>query len=228
MTTQDTGTVSTDAGAAQTADASTLLTSTPPAPDSTQPATPPADGSTAPAADAGQPTPPQGEQAGEAKPEGDKGAKDGDKPADAPIVYDFKAPEGMELAPADLEAFTSIAQELKLPPEQAQKVVDLAVKREQARITEHADQVKAWGAQVSTDKELGKAENLAAARTAINQFGSPELKALLNTSGLGNHPELVRFALRVGRAISEDGIHLGRGDAPAVKDPAKVLYPNQA
>ena len=64
------------------------------------------------------------------------------------------------------------------------------------------------------------------AKKAFDQFGTPELKTFLNDTGLGNHPELVRWAFRVGGALSEDGIVKGRqGDGTSSDDLAAILYP---
>ena len=71
-------------------------------------------------------------------------------------------------------------------------------------------------------KQLG--ENLAIARKAID-LGPPELKELLNSSGLGNHPEVVKLAYKVGKAISEDRFVTGSPKGPS-NDPAKKLFPN--
>ena len=83
---------------------------------------------------------------------------------------------------------------------------------------------------MKTDAEIGGdklPENLAVARKALETFGTPELKALLNESGLGNHPEVIRFFYRSGKAISEDRVIRG-GAAGQPTDPAKRMFPNQA
>ena len=52
-----------------------------------------------------------------------------------------------------------------------------------------------WAADVKADKEIGGdnlISNLSAAQRALDQFGTPELKEYLNTTGLGNHPDLVK------------------------------------
>jgi hypothetical protein len=93
----------------------------------------------------------------------------------------------------------------------------------------HAQLVETWTEQVKTDKEIGGdklAENLGVARKAIDTFGSPELKALLNSTGLGNHPEVVKLAFKVGKAISEDGFVSGSPKGNTTNDPAKKLFPN--
>ena len=62
---------------------------------------------------------------------------------------------------------------------------------------------------------------------AIETFGTPELRSLLDSTGMGNHPEVVRLALKIGKAISEDTIVRGRNTpSGGAKDPASVLYGN--
>lgn len=167
----------------------------------------------------------KGEANAETKPSDDAGKADGEKAID-PAAYEFKAPEGMELDAASVDDFRAVAAELKLSPEAAQKVVDIAIKREQARAEAFATQVQAWGDEVRADKDIGGAkldENLGVARKAIDQFGSPELKSLLDSTGMGNHPEVVRMMVRIGRAISEDKIVRGNTSATP-KDHAALLY----
>lgn len=163
-------------------------------------------------------------------PAGDKSgteAKPGDKPAAGDVTYEFKAPEGVTLDTESVTEFTAIAKDLKLPPEAAQKIVDLAVKREAARADAYQAQVKAWAEDVAKDKELSKPEVQADARKAIETFGTPELQALLNSTGLGNHPELVRVMANIGKAISEDKV-LGKGGGGdnQPRDAASILYGN--
>lgn len=143
----------------------------------------------------------------------------------APIDYKFETPEGVTFDEARLGEFTEIAKDLKLPKEAAQKVLDLAVKHEQARAEAFANQVQKWADEVKADKELGSTENLAAAVKAVDAFGTPELKELLNSTGMGNHPEVVRLMAKIGKAISEDKLIAGRtGGNVAPRDLASVLY----
>ncbi len=160
----------------------------------------------------------------QAKPE-DAGAKvDGEKPADAPIVYDFKAPEGVELDASAVERFKAVAGDLKMPADQAQKVVDLYADLRKAETDAFVKQVETWGEETKADKEYGGdklPETLASARKVIDTFGTPEFKSLLDSSGMGNHPEVVKLLAKVGKAISEDGFIRG-----APKGPAKSFYDN--
>ena len=123
------------------------------------------------------------------------------------VEYAFKTPDGTPPLDAKrVEAFTALAKELKLPADAAQKVVDMAAAEAQAAAEAHTTLVQSWADEVKADKVLG-GDNLEAsavvARKAID-LGPPELKALLNSTGLGNHPAVFKWAYAVGKALSED------------------------
>jgi hypothetical protein len=165
--------------------------------------------------------------------EGKQDSTDNSAKGDAPVVpesYEFKMPEGVELDKAAADDFSVIAKELKLSQADAQRIADVAVKMQQKQAETHASMVKGWAESCKTDKEFGGdnlQQNLSVARKAIDTFGSPELKALLNSSGLGNHPEVVRFAFKAGKAISEDTF-VQSGSRTPTPDASleKRLYPN--
>jgi hypothetical protein len=162
----------------------------------------------------------------------DAGTKTDDTTATTPEVpesYDLQMPEGVELDKAAADEFTAIAKELKLDQTAAQKLADIGAKMAQRQVEAHAKLVETWTEQVKTDKDLGGDkldENLGIARKAIDTFGSPELKELLNSTGLGNHPEVVKLAFKVGKAISEDGFVQGKAPNSVSNDPAKKMFPN--
>lgn len=153
-----------------------------------------------------------------------------EKPQGAPEAYEFKAPEGRQFDPKVLEGFSEAAKELNLPQEAAQAMLDkiapaLAAKQEEAL----ANVREQWQNDSKADKEFGGdklTENLALAKKAIDTFGTPELRTLLDETGLGNHPELIRAFVRAGKAISEDGFVPGRSGNVAQADPAKRMFPN--
>lgn len=164
-------------------------------------------------------------------------AKPDDKPAGAPEKYEFKAPEGTPLDTELLGEFEGIARELNLPQDKAQLVVDKLAPKVAERMAAQQSQVvqqarTEWAESARADKEFGGDNlpaNLAVAQKAMTTFGTPELRALLNDSGLGNHPEVIRAFYRAGKAISEDSrvVNGQQGNQPAGKDLAKSLYPNQ-
>lgn len=162
---------------------------------------------------------------GTAKPDGDKATQG------APEKYEFKT-EGFQ--PEVMTEFEGIARELNLPQEAAQKMLDkMGPKIAQAQ-QDAIQRVQAeWTQAAQTDKEFGGEklqENLATAKKALETFGSPELVKMLNETGLGNNPEMIRAFYRAGKAISEDKfVPAGSGKGPhGSTDLASKLYPNQA
>lgn len=147
---------------------------------------------------------------------------------------DFAFEEGKALDTELADDIKATAKELGLTQSQAQKLADLALKRTESAQSKQAEMLAQardeWAGQAQADKEFGGdaiEANLAMARKALDTFGTPELKALLNESGLGNHPEVIRFFYRSGKAISEDRVIRG-GAAGQPTDPAKRMFPNQA
>ena len=105
---------------------------------------------------------------------------------------------------------------------------DVGARMAQRQAEQHAKLVESWVEEVKTDREIGGDkldENLGIARQAMDAFGSPELKELLNRSGLGNHPAVVKAFYNAGKRISTDRMVTGTprgGDT----DTAKKLFPN--
>jgi hypothetical protein len=172
----------------------------------------------------------------EAKAAAEKAATDAAAEKAAPEKYEFTAPEGVTLDPELLGEFEAFAKEQKLSQVDAQKVADMGVKMAQKFSAQQVDAVEKaaaeWTASSTADKEFGGEkldENLAISKKALDAFGTPELRALLNDSRLGNHPEVIRFMYRAGKAISEDRMVTGgAGPATAATSTAKALYPNQS
>ena len=59
-------------------------------------------------------------------------------------------------------------------------------------------------------------------RVDLDLFGTPELKTYLNDTGLGNHPDLVKAFVKIGKAMSEDGMVDGSNQGQ--RSAAEVLY----
>lgn len=146
-----------------------------------------------------------------------------------PEKYEFKAPEGTEYDPEVLESFSAAAKEAGLTQDAAQKLIE---KMAPALSVRQADQIQAvhkeWQEGSKADKEFGGEhlpENLGVARKALDTFGTPELRKLLDETGLGNHPEVIRLLYRTGKAISEDKFVSGSPGGKAGVDATNVLYP---
>tara|TARA_B100002052_G_scaffold5759_1_gene4938 strand:- start:1625 stop:2293 length:669 start_codon:yes stop_codon:yes gene_type:complete len=162
-------------------------------------------------------------------------------PQGAPETYEFNTKitdESSELDPEVVTAFGEVAKELDLPQDAAQKVLDKVAPVIQAKQAKVLEQAKTdWATDSQADKEFGGenlAENLNIAKTALDAFGSKALKSLLHETGFGNHPEIIRFMYKAGKAISEDS-YVGNSEGAMSQgaDPkdfnsiANALYSNQ-
>lgn len=152
------------------------------------------------------------------------------KPEGAPESYEFKAEEGQAFDDQVIGAFSEVAKELNLSQDAAQKVLDKMAPVIASRQAEQISAAQAaWTESAKTDKEYGGeklTENLAVAKQALDQFGTPELRTLLEESGLGNHPEVIRMFYRTGKAISEDRFVSGSRANGTPSDPAKRMFPS--
>lgn len=162
------------------------------------------------------------------------------KPVGAPETYEaFKAPEGVELAAPVLDVFQGAARKLNMSQEQAQEFLNelapvVAKHNSEAINAIQQKAVKQWHQESQSDKEFGGDQfeaNLAVARRAMApEIATPALKKLLNDSGLGNHPEVIRWMFRVGKHLGQDSKHITgsaqTGGAP--KSATEVLWPTTA
>lgn len=158
-------------------------------------------------------------------------AKDGDDKVDgkAPEAYEkFSLPEGYEYDEKLAGDFGGVAKELGLSQDKAQKLVDHYIQLTQKAIQVHNERSaqisEEWKTSAETDKEYGGAkfaENMAVAKKALESFGTPELTKHLNESGLGNHPEIIRFCWKVGKLLADD--HQPDDLSGRMKDPNKKL-----
>lgn len=157
-----------------------------------------------------------------------------------PEAYELVAPEGFALDADSVAAFTPVAKELGLTNDAANKLMPVAAQFAQ-RITDQANkavidavvqQRADWAKSALADAEIGgspeqHAEVKAVAAKALDDFGGADFRAFLNETGLGNHPEMIRFIYRAGKAIGEEArVYRADAAAPVKRDAAELLYPN--
>lgn len=175
---------------------------------------------------------PGADAAPETKPNADAkpDPKDEGKPEGAPEAYDFKAPEGIELDAGVMDAFSAAAKELNLPQDAAQKMVDKVAPIWAQQQQTAFEGIKAeWADASRADPEFGGDklnENLAVAKSALEKYGTPELLQLFESSGLGNHPEVIRFLYRTGKTTTEDNFVVGGNTNSNAQSTAQRMYPN--
>ena len=89
--------------------------------------------------------------------------------------------------------------------------------------------VEGWKNESKSDSEYGQDKfdaSIETASKALDTFGDDSLLEILETTGLGNHPAMVRFVVKVGQALSEDNPMSGHGSGQAKEVPVEdILYP---
>ncbi len=137
-------------------------------------------------------------------------------------------PEDISFQPAQVEAFKNLAGELKLSAEQVQKLVDFETQSARENAAKIADEKRqtltAWAQQTKALYGANLEKEISFALCAANTFGGPEFRALLEDTGLGNHPVMIRTLVGIGRCISEDACPGGQPAAPQDKTFAEALY----
>ena len=146
-----------------------------------------------------------------------------------PVAYDFKSSQG-KVDPGVLTKFEGLARELNLTQESASKLIDeIAPEMAKAQDARVEAAKTGWLEAAKIDKEFGGEkleENMAIAKKALDSFGSPELTKMLNESGLGNHPEIIRAFYRAGLQITSGKFVPAGGAATKASNPASKLYPS--
>lgn len=172
------------------------------------------------------------DEGGEDTKEDEKGTepKEDDKGSDAPEEYDLKLPEDSQLDPSVTEEIADFAREQGFSNEQAQALLDRESNAVASYIEAQDEQVKeireSWLGTSEKDKEIGGdgfKENVELAKRAVDKYGSDEFRQALDETGFGNHPEVLRTFVRIGKAMGEDNI-VSPGSGTGSKGGKKSFY----
>jgi len=162
-------------------------------------------------------------------PEAEDGVNEVKAEAGAPETYtDFSLPDGYSVDEGMLNDYQGYAKDNNLSQEAAQAGIDLVVKMKTEEAEGYIRQQQTWVDSIKVDKDFGgdKFEaSVAVAHKARDKYASPELIDLLDSSGLGNHPEVFRLFHNVGKSLSEDSLVTGSAGNQA-QSHEKVLYPD--
>lgn len=94
---------------------------------------------------------------------------------------------------------------------------------------QHGKEVQQWRQMTADDPEIGGGRlqvSVARAQWALNRFDPDRvLGQWMEQSGLGNHPEVIRFFNRVADAVSDDSVVEGRV-ARSMPSLEERMYPN--
>ena len=191
-----------------------------------------------------------GSDAGDEDGDGDgSGDGDGDASEGAPEAYDLTT-EGVDLDPEMIAEAEPILRELNLTNDQAKKFVPIAAKLMDRAVDATVNDIvakgnaqrKEWLDSAKAADDIGGAKwdaTMHMAAKGLDALGfvkadkdknveAHPFRLVLETTGFGNHPDMIRMAAKLGELVSEDGDFV-RADAssPAAKgDVAKRLYPN--
>lgn len=186
---------------------------------------------------------------GDAGDDDGSGDGDGDASEGAPEAYDLTT-EGVELDPEMVAEAEPILRELNLSNDAAKKFVPIAAKMMDRAVEATVNDIvakgnaqrKAWLDEAKGADDIGGAKwdaTMHMAAKGLDALGfvkadkdknveAHPFRLALESTGFGNHPDMIRMAAKLGELVSEDGDFV-RADAsaPGAKDDvAKRLYPN--
>ncbi len=126
------------------------------------------------------------------------------------VKYELKAPENSKFTAERLKEVEAFAVAHKLNPAQAQEILNREAKSEAASELAQFNRLEAkkveWEALTKADPEIG-GEKLTAILPIAQQgykLAPPVVIEFLEASGLGSHPELIKFFYKIGKSGMAD------------------------
>ena len=95
-------------------------------------------------------------------------------------------------------------------------------------ISDHEARADAWLEETKADPEFAGEklnEHCEFAKRAINEFGGEEMHKILNETGYGNHPGVLRTFAKIGRLMQSDKL-INSSSSYEATSTAEILYPN--
>lgn len=143
---------------------------------------------------------------------------------DKPDDYKFDTPENVKLDGDRIAAWRKTLHEAGVSQAQANKIVGAAIAEEQGRAKAHQDQLAEWEKQTKIELGANFDKEINHARYALRELDKDnKLSELLESTGLGSHPQIVGILARAGALLGERG---PRGQGAVAS--ATSLSPDQA
>lgn len=137
-----------------------------------------------------------------------------------PESYQLSVPENLGLEESDLTMLQGDMRGMGLSNEQANGVLAMAAKNQQAALERYSMQVEGWKDATRSDPEIGGDKLDATVRYAMSALGSfdtdGKILDMLVQSGYANNPDVIRLLSRMGKALGEDVAVTGRGQGNQV------------
>ena len=132
---------------------------------------------------------------------------------ETPDGYNF----GTEPGDNRLDFFKDAVHKIGLTQDQATNMLQLyaAVENEQSKASDKANADFAVESQIELKREWGVDydSNIDMAQRAFAQFATPEFSKIMDETGIGNHPELLKAFSKVGKAMGDYKLVVGTGRA---------------
>jgi hypothetical protein len=147
----------------------------------------------------------------------------------------FALPEGVEMDTDMAEKISPLFKELGMTQDNAQRLVDFyadgVARVHNASIQAWADQQAEWQQASENDPEYGKGKydaSLVIAKSAVRELGGTALMKAIEETQMGSHPEVIRAFWKIGLAMKEDGVEIGKAAGGRELTAAERIFPNQA
>lgn len=157
-------------------------------------------------------------------PDGGKQQQPGDGQQTQPPQDPYKdltLPDGAAVDAQEMAKYKELAKTMNLKPEDAQRILDFEAERLSAGAAAAA---AAWQEQVKQEHGDKLPIVMATCARAIDKLGGNELRTLLDQTGLGNHPLMVKAFYQAGSLMKEDTSAGSNGNATGDVSFAQALY----
>jgi len=132
----------------------------------------------------------------------------------------------------ELDGFRDFAYDTGLTQEQANNILNMYSDIQEEEENNHNDAIEELRttSTMALQKEWGKNFDgkMDYAKRAFAQFATPELSQLMDKTGLGNHPEMLRTFAKVGEILGEDSLVVGTGLGSSQLSPEQAQAEIQA
>lgn len=158
------------------------------------------------------------------------------KTTQVPDKYELKLPDNALLKPDAIERTAATAKALGLSQESAQKALEFAHGEVKAHmdglVKDHGTRTEQWTKDSRADKEIAgeKGElfdaNVVQARQTFTQWFGEDVAKLMDSTGFGNHPGVIKGFLKIAKAMAEDKSTPPPNNGAGAEQNPKQLYSN--
>lgn len=160
----------------------------------------------------------------ESKDDSDEEKKEGEE-------IEVVLPKDSKLSKEDADAVKAFAKEHKLTKEQAEAVLGLSDKAVNSYLSAQKKQlqqtVSQWEKQVKADPEIGGEKYVKSVEIAKKGYkNAPEsMRIFLNETGLGSHPDVIKFFYKLGKlGLNDKMVPSGSEAKNEPKSHAQLIY----